>query len=58
LTTTNAAHLNLESCSLDDNSCESVLKALKKVDLLQSVTKLTLDSNQLTKVPSEIVALE
>ena len=53
-----AAHLNLENCNLDDVSVDGALRLLKRADQLHSVSKLTLDSNQLTKVPIEAFGLE
>lgn len=52
------AHLNLDGCSLDDAAVDGALRLLKKADLLHSVTKLSLDSNQLTKLPADVLALE
>jgi hypothetical protein len=53
-----SGHLNLGDCGLDDNSVAAVLQVLKKADLLQSITKITLDSNAITKLPTDIGALE
>ena len=49
--------LNFDSCSLDDALADAGLKLVRRADLLESVSKLSLASNALTRLPADAAQL-